>query len=64
MTKKQQPIPLIKCLYNTSTSNNTLRISDKCFNAYAEMYGKELDYDGKSFSIDKKLITLVEEFGF
>jgi hypothetical protein len=28
------------------------------------MYGKELDYDGKSFSIDKKLITLVEEFGF
>lgn len=66
MTENQQPIPLIKCLYNTSTSTstNTLRISDKCFNAYAEMYGKELDYDGKSFSIDKKLITLVEEFGF
>ena len=56
MTENQQPIPLIKCLYNTSTSNNTLCISDKCFNTYAEMYDKEINYDGKRFSIDKKLI--------
>jgi hypothetical protein len=64
-SNESQPIiKLIKCLYNTSTSSNPLCISDKCFNAYAEMYDKELDYDGKRFSIDKKLITLVEELGF
>ena len=61
--ENQKPIKLIKCLYNKSTHSNPLRISDKCFNAYAETYGKELNYDKKTYSIDTNLITLVEELG-
>lgn len=59
----QQPIKLIKCLYNSSSYTTPLRISDKCFNAYAERYGVEFEYNGKAYSIDTKLIALVEELG-
>ena len=63
-SNESQPlIKLIKCLYNTSTSNNTLCISDKCFNTYAEMYDKEINYNGKTYSIDPKIIKVVEELG-
>ena len=40
-----------------------MRLSDKCFNIYAETYGKELNYDKKTYSIDTNLIKLVEELG-
>ena len=59
----KQPIKLIKCLYNSSSYTIPLRISDKCFNAYAERYGVEFEYIGKAYSIDTKLIALVEELG-
>ena len=59
----KQPIKLIKCLYNSSSYTIPLRISDKCFNAYAERYGVEFEYIGKVYSIDTKLIALVEELG-
>lgn len=60
----QQPFcPFIKCLYNSSSYTTPLRISDKCFNIYAERYGVEFEYIGKAYSIDTKLIALVEELG-
>ena len=62
--ENHQPfVKLIKCLYNKSTNSNPLRLSDKCFNAYAEKYDKELDYNGKTYSIDPKIIKVVEEVG-
>ena len=62
--ENHQPfVILIKCLYNKSTNSNPLRLSDKCFNAYAEKYDKELDYNGKTYSIDPKIIKVVEEVG-
>ena len=62
--ENHQPfVKLIKCLYNKSTNSNPLRLSDKCFNAYAEKYDKELDYNGKTYSIDPKIIRVVEEVG-
>jgi len=61
--ENQQPIKLIKCLYNKNTHSNPLRLSDKCFNVYAETYGKELNYDKKTYSIDTNRIKLVEELG-
>jgi len=61
--ENQQPIKLIKCLYNSSSYTTPLGISDKCFNVYAERYGVEFEYVGKAYSIDTKLITLVEELG-
>ena len=60
---KQPFCPFIKCLYNSSSYTTPLRISDTCFNAYAERYGVELEYTGKAYSIDTKLIALVEELG-
>lgn len=57
------PIKLIKCLYNINSTSDSLCISDNCFNIYAEKYDKELNYDGKKYSIDKHLIALVEELG-
>ena len=61
--ENQKPIKLIKCLYNSSSYTTPLRISDKCFNAYGERYGVEFEYIGKAYSIDTKLIALVEELG-
>ena len=58
----QEPIPLIKCLYNKST-HSPLRLSDKCLYAYKDLYDEELNYNGKHFSIDPKIINLVEEVG-
>ena len=61
---ENQPFcPLIKCLYNSSSYTTPLRISDTCFNAYAERYGVEFEYIGKAYSIDTNLIALVEELG-
>jgi hypothetical protein len=61
---ENQPfIRLIKCLYNSSSYTTPLRISNTCFKAYAERYGVELEYTGKAYSIDTKLIALVEELG-
>jgi len=61
---ENQPFcPLIKCLYNSSSYSEPLRISDICFNVYAERYGVEFEYIGKAYSIDTKLIALVEELG-
>jgi hypothetical protein len=61
---ENQPFcPLIKCLYNSSSYSTPLRISDTCFNAYAERYGVEFEYIGKAYSIDTNLIALVEELG-
>ena len=60
---QQPPRPLIKCLYNSSSYTTPLRISDTCFNAYAERYGVEFEYIGKAYSIDTNLIALVEELG-
>jgi hypothetical protein len=63
-SSENQPFcPLIKCLYNSSSYSTPLRISDICFNAYAERYGAEFEYIGKAYSIDTKLIALVEELG-
>ncbi len=63
-SSENQPFcPLIKCLYNNSSYSTQLRISDICFNAYAERYGVEFEYIGKAYSIDTKLIALVEELG-
>jgi hypothetical protein len=61
--ENQSFCPLIKCLYNSSSYSEPLRISDTCFNAYAERYGVEFEYIGKAYSIDTRLITLVEELG-
>ena len=64
MSSENQPfIPLIKYLYNSSSYTTPLRISDICFNAYAERYGVEFEYIGKAYSVDTKLIALVEELG-
>ena len=61
---ENQPFcPLIKCLYNSSSYTTPLRISDTCFNAYAERYGIEFEYNGKAYSIDTRLLALVEELG-
>ena len=61
---ENQPfVSFIKCLYNSSSYTTPLRISDTCFNAYAERYGVEFEYIGKAYSIDTKLIALVEELG-
>ena len=63
-SENQQPFcPFIKCLFNSSSYTTPLRISDICFNAYAEKYGVEFEYIGKAYSIDTKLIALVEELG-
>lgn len=59
-----EPIKLIKCLYNTNTHSNPLRLSDKCLYAYKDLYHEEVNYNGKSFSLDPKIINLVEEIGF
>ena len=65
----QEPIKLIKCLYNKST-HSSLRLSDKCLNAYKEMYDEEFDYDeeldydeGKTYILGPKIIKVVEEVG-
>ena len=59
----QEPIKLIKCLYNKST-HSSLRLSDKCLNAYKEMYDEELDYDeGKTYILGPKIIKVVEDVG-
>ena len=65
----QEPIKLIKCLYNKST-HSPLRLSDKCLNAYKEMYDEEFDYDeeldyneGKTYILGPKIIKVVEEVG-
>ena len=58
----QEPIPLIKCLYNKST-HSPLRFSDKYLYAYKDLYDEELNYNGTHFSIDPKIINLVEEVG-
>ena len=60
----QEPIPLIKCLYNKST-HSPLRLSDKYLYAYKDLYDEEprINYNGKHFSIDPKIINLVEEVG-
>ena len=64
MTKSnKRKMSIIKCLYNSSSYSEPLRISDTCFNAYAERYGVEFEYIGKAYSIDTKLIALVEELG-
>lgn len=58
------PIPLIKCLYNKDSYCDPLRLSDECFNAFQERFGKESTYfDGKKFSIEPTFIEFVEEFG-
>ena len=63
-SSENQPFcPFIKCLYNSSSYTTPLRISDTCFNAYAERYGVEFEYIGKAYSIDTNLIALVEELG-
>ena len=61
--ENQQPIKLIKCLYNTSTHSEPLRFSDKYLYAYKDLYEEELNYNGKKFSLDPKIINLVEELG-
>ena len=60
----QEPIKLIKCLYNKST-HSPLRLSDKCLYAYKDLYQEEpgINYNGKHFSIDPKIINLIEELG-
>ena len=60
--KNQEPIKLIKCLYNKST-HSPLRLSDKCLYAYKNLYEEEFDYNGKQFIIDPKIIKVVEEVG-
>ena len=61
---QNQPfVSFIKCLYNSSSYSEPLRISDTCFNAYAERYGVEFEYPGKAYSINTNLIALVEELG-
>jgi hypothetical protein len=60
----QEPIKLIKCLYNKST-HSPLRFSDKCLYAYKNLYEEEpkINYNGTHFSIDPKIINLIEELG-
>jgi hypothetical protein len=62
-SENQSFVSFIKCLYNSSSYIIPLRISDICFNAYAERYGVEFEYIGQAYSIDTRLITLVEELG-
>ena len=61
----QEPIKLIKCLYNKSNHSNILRFSDKCLYAYKDLYQEEpkINYNEKSFSLDPKIINLIEELG-
>ena len=65
MSSDNQPlIPLSKCLFNKDTDSNRLGISDKCFDAYTRRYKQELNYNyKKNYSVDTKLIALVEELG-
>jgi|694.fasta_scaffold29020_10 hypothetical protein len=65
MSSDHQPlIPLSKCLFNRNCDSNTLGISDKCFDTYTRRYKHELNYDyKKNYSVDTKLIALVEELG-
>ena len=65
MSSDNQPlIPLSKCLFNRDCDSNKLCISDKCFDAYTRRYKQELNYDyKKNYSVDTKLIALVEELG-
>ena len=58
-----QPILLIKCLYNASSYMNPLRFSDTCYEVYKERYGEDLEYKGNSYTINPKLIKVVEELG-
>jgi len=59
----QEPIKLIKCLYNKST-HSPLRLSDKCLHAYKDLYKEEFNYDGgKNYILDPKIIKVVEEVG-
>ena len=60
----QEPIKLIKCLYNKST-HSPLRLSDKYLYAYKDLYKEEpgINYNGTHFSIDPKIINLIEELG-
>ena len=59
------PIPLIKCLYNQNIYCGPLLLSDECFNAYAERFGKESTYlDGKQFSIEPTFIEFVERLRY
>ena len=60
----QEPIKLIKCLYNKST-HSPLRLSDKYLYAYKDLYDEEpgINYNGTHFSLDPKIINLVEEVG-
>lgn len=61
----QEPIPLIKCLYNKSNHSNILRLSDKYLYAYKDLYDEEpgINYNGTHFSLDPKIINLIEELG-
>ena len=63
MSLDNQPlIPLSKCLFNRDCDSKG--ISEKCFDAYTRRYKQELNYDyKKNYSIDTKLIALVEELG-
>ena len=55
------PIPLIKCLYNTNSYCDPLRLSDECVDAFQERFGKESTYfDGKKFSIEPTFIEFVD----
>ena len=65
MSSDNQPlIPLSKCLFNRDCDSNRLGISEKCFDAYTRRYKQELNYNyKKNYSIDTKLIALVEELG-
>ena len=65
MSSDNQPlIPLSKCLFNRNCDSNMLGISEKCFDTYTRRYKQELNYDyKKNYSIDTKLIALVEELG-
>ena len=63
MSSDNQPlIPLSKCLFNRNYDSKG--ISEKCFDAYTRRYKQELNYDyKKNYSVDTKLIALVEELG-
>ena len=63
MSLDNQPlIPLSKCLFNRDCDSKG--ISEKCFDAYTRRYKQELNYDyKKNYSVDTKLIALVEELG-
>ena len=51
----QEPIKLIKCLYNTSSHSNILRFSDKC------LYEKYFDDEFKKVFANKSYITFYEK---